>query len=137
MISTPAYLRLVGFASSAAGGLFFPLRPGDVEFAFGMHVFGSMFIAIALGFLGALYLDGEGELDKDDDGPMSEGIYSWSAASLKMSDVAGSITAAGCGMIVRGLSLSPHNYLGTLAIGFGLGLALGIWCAYAWPPRTN
>ena len=137
MLSTPAYLRIIGFSSSAAGAMFFPLRPGDLEEVFGMHALVSIVIAIALGFLAAVVLDVEGDLDEDDEGPMTLRRFSWLPASVKMWDIAGTITAIGCGLLVKGLFISPHNYLGVVPIGFGMGLALGIWCAYAWPPQSD
>jgi hypothetical protein len=137
MISTPAYLRIVAFGSSAVGGAGWPLNPGNVATVLGLHSIWSIVIAIALGFLAAIGLDVEGDLDDDEEGPMTLRKFAWLPASVKMWDVAGTIAAIGCGMLAKGLYLSPHNYFGLLPIIFSLGLSLGIWFAYAWPPRSD
>ncbi len=103
----------------------------------GMHSLWSVVISIALGFLSAIALDVDGELDEDDEGPMTLRKYAWLPASVKMWDVAATIAATGCGLMAKGLFLSPHNYFGLLPIGFSIGLCLGVWLAYKWPPRSD
>lgn len=85
----------------------------------------------------AILMDVKGELDEDDQGPMRYRKYAWLPASIKMWDIGGALVASGCGLTVRGLWVFPHNYTGLTFICLGIGLSLGIWVAYAWPPRPD
>jgi hypothetical protein len=137
VIGTASYLRIVGFAASALGGLFWPLWPGDRATILAMHSLWSLPIAFWLGFVVALFEDVEGDLDEDDDGPMTQHGYSWLPVWLKIGDLAAGIAATGIGLLANGLLLVPHNYFGLLPIGFGVGMCAGIWLAYAWPPKPR
>ena len=130
-------MRIVGYAASALGGFFWPLWPGDSAKLLVLHSPWSLLIAISLGFLAAIAKDAEGDLDEDDDGPMTEQKFAWAPVWLKMEDLAIGIAATGIGLLANGLLLMPHNYVGLLPIGFSIGMCVGIWLAYAWPPKPK
>ena len=135
MIDTASYVRIVGFAASALGGLFWPLFPGDTATILVMHSPWLPLVAIALGFLVAVTEDADGDLDEDDDGPMTERKFAWAPVWLKMEDLAIGFAATGVGLLLNGLMLAPRNWFGLLPIGFSIGMCIGIWLAYAWQPK--
>jgi len=133
MRAYPLFTRILGFGASAFVAFFYHLDPGDGDMPTIWRVLGF----IAIGFCFAIAMDAKGELDEDEEGPMRYRNYAWLPASLKMWDIGGALIATGCGLTIRGLSVSPHNYTGVALICTGIGLSLGIWVAYAWPPRPG
>jgi hypothetical protein len=98
---------------------------------------GIMLVLVGFGFASVIFMDVTGQLNDDDDGPNWRPPFTWTGAFQKLAHVGNGCSGLGCGMLLHGLMVTPHNYFGLIPLCFGIGQFLGIWLALAWPPRPG